>query len=69
MADKPNVYFDTIARLEPDIAMIDPGAFYASAAVSLKRIADSLEALSKQSDGKELASNVYHAISSALFED
>jgi hypothetical protein len=38
-----DVYLETIARLEPDIAMIDPGAFYASAAISLKRIADVLE--------------------------
>lgn len=37
-----NVYLETIARLEPDIAMIDAGAFYASAAISLKRIADAL---------------------------
>jgi len=33
-------YLATITRLEPDIHMIDPGAFYASAAISLKRIAD-----------------------------
>jgi hypothetical protein len=36
-------YTRTIGRLEPDIHMIDPGAFYASAAISLKRIADSAE--------------------------
>lgn len=36
-------YQDTVARLEKDIAMIDAGAFYASAAISLKRIADALE--------------------------
>lgn len=36
-------YSETVARLEPDIAMIDPGAFYASAAISLKRIADAFE--------------------------
>ncbi len=42
----PNdAYLNTISRLEPDIAMIDPGAFSASAAISLKRIADSLEKL------------------------
>lgn len=35
-------YLDTIDRIEPNINMIDPGAFYASAAVSLKRIADAL---------------------------
>lgn len=40
-----NVYLETVNRLEPDIAMIDRGAFYASAAISLKRIADTLEPL------------------------
>jgi hypothetical protein len=34
----------TVERLEPDIHPIDPGVFYASAAISLKRIADLLEA-------------------------
>ncbi len=38
-----DAYMATIARLEPDITMIDPGAFYASAAISLKRIADELK--------------------------
>lgn len=33
-------YLTTVNRLEPDIHMIDAGAFYASAAISLKRIAD-----------------------------
>lgn len=37
------VYMDTIERLEPDIGAIDAAAFYASAAISLKRIADTLE--------------------------
>ena len=36
-------YLNTIDRLEPEIACIDPGAFYVSAAISLKRIADCLE--------------------------
>jgi len=36
-------YLETVARLEPDIHMIDPGAFHSSAAISLKRIADALE--------------------------
>lgn len=35
-----NIYLETVARLEPEIAMIDAEAFYASAAISLKRIAD-----------------------------
>lgn len=40
-----NPYLDTIARMEPDIAMIDAAAGWASIAVSLKRIADTLERL------------------------
>lgn len=36
-------YMSTVERLEPYIHMIDPGAFYASAAISLKRIADNLD--------------------------
>ena len=38
-------YLDTVARLEPDIAMIDTGAGFASIAISLKRIADTMERL------------------------
>lgn len=46
-AEKERVdsYLNTINRLEPDIAMIDAGAAYASIAISLKRIADSIERL------------------------
>lgn len=33
-------YAATIDSIEPDIHPIDPSAFYASAAISLKRIAD-----------------------------
>jgi hypothetical protein len=36
-------YLDTVRRLEPDIHPIDAAAGYASGAISLKRIADSLE--------------------------
>jgi len=43
MADKSDVYLETVKRLEPDIAMIDAGAGFASIAISLKRIADVLE--------------------------
>lgn len=43
-----DAYTETAARLEPDIAFIDAGAFYASAAISLKRIADLLEAHEKR---------------------
>jgi hypothetical protein len=42
-----DAYLATIDSLEPDIASIDPGAFYASAAISLKRIADSLDIIKK----------------------
>ncbi len=40
-------YLETVDRLEPSIHPIDPGAFYASAAISLKRIADASEAIAK----------------------
>lgn len=40
-----NAYLDTLDRMEPDIAHIDASAGWASIAVSLKRIADSLERL------------------------
>lgn len=33
-------YLATLARLEPDIHPVDASAFYASAAISLKRLAD-----------------------------
>lgn len=36
-------YAATVESLEPDIYPIDDGAFYASAAISLKRIADVAE--------------------------
>ena len=39
-------YMETIIRIERDVAMIDAGAFYASAAISLRRIADALEKIS-----------------------
>lgn len=41
--DGVDVYGQTIKRLEPDIHMIDSGAGWASAAISLKRIADALD--------------------------
>lgn len=42
-AERVSGYERTVARLEPDIAMIDAGAGWASIAISLKRIADILE--------------------------
>lgn len=43
-------YLKTIERLEPDITPIDASAFYASVAISLKRIADAVEILAVPSD-------------------
>ena len=42
-----DAYLDTIARLEPDFAMIDQDAALASIAISLKRIADSLDQIGR----------------------
>lgn len=41
--ERVDAYMDTVRRLEPSIAQIDKGYFYASVAISLKRIADSLD--------------------------
>lgn len=41
-----DVYLGTVERLEPSIHPIDEGGGWASVAISLKRIADSLELLS-----------------------
>lgn len=38
----PDVYQDTISRLEPEIAMTDRDAYGTSAAISLKRLADAI---------------------------
>lgn len=40
--DRVEGYLATVDRLEPDINPIDASAFYASAAISLKRIADAV---------------------------
>lgn len=39
-AQGPDAYLATVDSIEPDIHAIDASAFYASAAISLKRIAD-----------------------------
>lgn len=44
--DEVEAYTDTLKRIEQDIHMIDNGAFNASAAISLKRIADYLQFIS-----------------------
>lgn len=49
-AKRVDAYLDTISRIEPDVAMIDASAFYASAAISLKRSADAAE---RQADAFE----------------
>jgi|HubBroStandDraft_3_1064219.scaffolds.fasta_scaffold01536_12 hypothetical protein len=51
---KNEAYLAQIDSMEPDIVMVDPGAFHASAAISLKRIADvaDLFALSLLKDHK-----------------
>jgi len=41
--ERVDEYLETVKRMEHSIAFIDAGAFYASAAISLKRIADALE--------------------------
>ena len=46
-------YLKTISRLEPEITAIDASTFYATAAISLKRIADLLEELLIQKDSKQ----------------
>jgi hypothetical protein len=43
-------YMNTIERMEPNIAMVDAGTFYASAAISLKRIADTLDKINTNLD-------------------
>lgn len=48
--EKGNAYSQTIKRLEPEIAPIDAAAFYASAAISLKRIADVLTELMERDE-------------------
>lgn len=44
-SDAPDVYQNTVRRMEPNIHMVDEGAGWASCAISLKRIADSLAAI------------------------
>lgn len=44
---KVELYIQTVERLEKEIHPIDAGAYYASAAISLKRIADSLEIIAE----------------------
>ncbi len=50
--EKVDAYLDTVARLEPSIAMIDRDAALASIAISLRRIADTLDRASGYVDFK-----------------
>ncbi len=43
--ERVDAYLNVVRRLEPDVTMIDPDAGIASIAISLKRIADSLDLL------------------------
>jgi hypothetical protein len=60
-------YQNTVARMEPDIASIDAAGFYASAAISLKRIADALEVIAAKPtiDPHDLCHGINTAISEA----
>lgn len=49
--DQGTLYGFTIDSIEPNIHPIDAVAFYASAAISLKRIADALEKFTAPSAG------------------
>jgi hypothetical protein len=42
-SDDPTSYLATLDSIEPNIHPIDASTFYASAAISLKRIADAME--------------------------
>jgi hypothetical protein len=48
--ERVEAYLDTIHRFEPEIAFTDANAWGTSAAVSLKRIADSLSFLDQIND-------------------
>mgnify|MGYP001596292723 CR=1 FL=1 len=48
--DRVDAYLGTVARLEPDIAMMDTAACLPSIAISLKRIADALDGLNGAPD-------------------
>lgn len=44
MVERRDYYHETLARMEPEISAIDASTGYASIAISLKRIADAMEA-------------------------
>lgn len=60
-AERVDAYQNTIARMEPDIAMVDHAAAIASIAISLRRIADALTSGREFADGL-LADKIHDAI-------
>lgn len=44
---RADAYLDTVKRLEPNITQIDADTYYASAAISLKRLADNSDRIVK----------------------
>ncbi len=68
-AERVDAYLDTVSRIEPDIAMLDQGAALASIAISMKRVADTLEDLNKPTEhGRDLGEKLYYAILNPLSE-
>ncbi len=57
MSLRRDYYQETLELIEPDLAMVDPGTYYASAAVSLKRIADVLERLERKINAQSPAND------------
>lgn len=54
-----DVYLDTVERLEPEITAVDRDAALASIAISLKRIADRLDAIG---DGNDFGTKIALAV-------
>lgn len=46
--DEYQVYYETVQRMEPEIGAVDASAYYASAAISLKRQADAMERIASR---------------------
>lgn len=68
-AERVEAYQKTIERFEPDIAMTDQDAALTSIAISMKRIADTLEGFDKPSEqGRNLSEKLYYAILNPLSE-
>lgn len=65
--EQVDAYLNTIDRLEPDIAMIDAGAAYASAAISLKRIADTLGQIQVVKPSREVTPEMVQTACAAVY--